>query len=300
MGCWNNTCGLTNLPINAGDEVYVFPIQERDLSGYRSHCYSTALYRPSIIPFVAEYNDYGGGEKCSGIALDPTIEGLRLRLVELEVGENKYHDIAVKRNDFDVDKFFESVHENRLYIKGHGKTNRPVFFTMVRKDIVDRMWNEWTFDMWKAPSTKIPEGFDTDHYYVKNVTYAKLAGLLPAYISNLVKMQSESKSTGYFIFGKDSILEGIFRAFEDYNFWDLLDGREIITSFIEAGKLDAAEEFIRALMVGVMINNMMETTRRVWLPVMHLGSQSECYDEYKFLHQLANDVIDAKEAEYER
>jgi hypothetical protein len=54
MGCWNGTCGLSGLPIFHGTEMYVFPIVE----SYRdSFCYSTALYRPSVLPFRAEYND---------------------------------------------------------------------------------------------------------------------------------------------------------------------------------------------------------------------------------------------------
>ena len=28
MGCWNGTCGLTNLPILEDQEMYVFPIVE--------------------------------------------------------------------------------------------------------------------------------------------------------------------------------------------------------------------------------------------------------------------------------
>lgn len=111
MGCWNGTCGLTNLPIVHGDEMYVFPIVE----SYRnSFCYSTALYRPSVLPFRAEYDDYGSGEKCGGVGLELLMEGIKHNLVEMEVGENQYHDIAVKREGFNVDTFFEVCHKKRL------------------------------------------------------------------------------------------------------------------------------------------------------------------------------------------
>jgi hypothetical protein len=308
MGSWNNTCGLTNLPIHAGEAVYVFPIKEKDLSKYRSHCYATALYKPMLIPFTAKYNDYGAGEDCTGVALDLTMEELRRELVELEVGENKYHDIAVKRDAFDVDLFFEAVHEDRLFMRGWAETDRPVYFTMVRKDVADRMWNEWTFDMWKGSEGKVPEGFESDQYYVKNVTYAKLATLLPQYLNILaetLKLMDDEDKVIRRIFKRDvlsasnTLLESTFRAFENFEFWDLLNGRDTIFNFIERGELDKAEEFIRMFMMGLMINSMMESTRRVWLPVMHMGSQSEEHDEYRLLHKLANDVIDAREAEYE-
>ena len=312
MGSWNNTCGLTNLPIHSGEKVYVFPIRERDLSNYRSHCYSTALYQPVLIPFVADYNDYGAGENCSGVALDLTMEELRRELIEMEVGENQYHDIEVKRDGFDDGKFFEAVHEDRLFVKGWGTSNRPVYFTMVRKDVADRMWNEWTFDLWKGSKGIVPDGFDSDQYYIKNVTYAKMSTLVSKYLAELsdklkVLSKDEMLVDRYIhrsLLMRDDLaanylLEGIFRTFENYDFWDLLNAKECVIKYIEADQLDKAEQFIHTLMIGCMVNSMMESTRRVWLPVMHMGSQSEEHAEYRLLHKLANDVIDARDAEME-
>jgi hypothetical protein len=307
MGCWNNTCGLTNLPIISGESVYVFPIREKDLSNYRSHCYASALYQPALTPFVAEYNDYGAGENCSGIALEFIVEELRRELVEMEMGENQYHDIAIVRDEFDIDKFFEAVHEARLLSRGWGTTDRPVFFTMVRKDVADRMWNEWTFDQWKGTNGVVPEGFESDQYYLKNVTYAKLATLVPGYLNEVsasIKEMSSDKLMQNRYFSKsmlitDGPLEGIMRCFENFEFWDLLNGCECIIKYVINGELETAAEFIRNFMMGVMINSMMESTRKIWLPVMHQGSQSEEYSDYRFLNTLVNDVMDARQSEFE-
>lgn len=312
MGSWNNTCALTNLPIHSGEAVYVFPVKEKDLSKYRSHCYSTALYKPMLIPFEAKYNDYGAGEECTGIALDLFVEEMRRELVELEVGENQYHDIAVKKDEFDIDKFFEAVHEDRLFVGGWAESNRPVYFAMVRKDVADRMWNEWTFDKWKGSKGEVPAGFESDQYYIKNVTYAKIATLISKYlalISENIKELSDSEINidRYIrrnLLNRDDVAEqfllgGIFRCFENHEFWDLLNTRECIVNHIMNGDLDKAEEFIRSAMMGVMINSMMESTRRIWTPVMHMGSQSEEHAEYRLLHQLANDVMDARDSKYQ-
>jgi hypothetical protein len=312
MGSWNNTCGLTNLPIISGEEVYVFPIQEVDNSKYRSHCYSTALYKPMMVPFVAKYNDYGAGEECSGVALDLFVEEMRRELVELEVGENQYHDIAVKRDDFDIDKFFEAVHKYRMFVKGWGTTDRPVYFTMIRKDVADRMWKEWTFDQYKGSEGTVPEGFESDQYYIKNVTYAKIAAMIPEYLAAISKvveqLNNEEITIDRYIIGslllrnevaEKFLLDGIFRYFGHHDFWDLLNTKECIIKYIMSGDLDRAEEFIRNFIIGIMINHMMESTRRIWLPVMHQGSQSEEYAEYRFLNSLANDVITARESEFE-
>lgn len=64
MGCWNATCGVSQLPILAGEKIRVF-ILEPSMHSDRSPnmtCYSTDHYTPLGIPFVAEYNDYGSVE----------------------------------------------------------------------------------------------------------------------------------------------------------------------------------------------------------------------------------------------
>ena len=97
MGCWNKTCGLSKLHIYAGDPVYVFVI-EQNLDHDR--CYSTAFWSPILAPFESVYNDYGGGENSGGVWFQHIMDGVRAKLIEQEVGENEYHDIAVKREGF--------------------------------------------------------------------------------------------------------------------------------------------------------------------------------------------------------
>lgn len=333
MGCWNGTCGLTELPIVEGTDIFVFPVVE----SYRdSFCYSTALYRPSILPFRAKYNDYGAGEDCTGVALPYLMEGIREQLVELELGENEYHDIAVKRDGFDVDMFFEACHEKRLMFKnplraydGESKT-KDVFFTMIRKDVIDRLWNEWTFDMYKMKDIPVPEGFETDNYYFKNITYAKLAELIPEYMEacsanaidlkedmflkakdglneeELVKFNRAVASIKYRTFFDDRdlhILSDIYShafgssGWADGGFSDIADIRDIIVDEYMNGNKEVAYSLMREAMIGSMVKSFMESTRKVWLPVMHQGSQSEEYNEYRLLTKIIEGVIDERESD---
>lgn len=327
MGCWNGTCGLSGLPIIHGEEMYVFPIVE----SYRdSFCYSTALYRPSVVPFRAEYNDYGAGEKCSGPALELLIDGIREKLVEMEVGENQYHDIAVKREGFDVDMFFEACHEKRLRFvnpmrgyEGEAQT-KDVFFTMVRKDVVDRLWNEWSFDMWKGSKGSVPDGFESDQYYIKNVTYVKLAELIPQYMEQMAGKDSPYKKALEGI-DDESKLERMKDFFLRHTFFEghsehILSGSfghafgsgyagggfssignikdKILDEYLEGNK-EVAYELMREALVGIMVNSFMESTRKVWLPPMHQGSQSEEYSEYRLMNRITSDIMDARQKEFE-
>lgn len=335
MGCWNGTCGLSGLPITAGTEMYVFPIVE----SYRdSFCYSSALYRPSVLPFRAEYDDYGAGENCSGPGLDLLMTGIQERLVEMDLGENKYHDIAVKREGFDVDAFFEACHKKRLMFqnplrayKGEQPTN-SVFFTMIRKDIADRLWNEWTFEFWKPSAMKeVPQGFTESEYYIENVTYAKLAELIPDYMEKQYKrvkeeiekikvdVEDDEKSkliltalverklqsffeTPYSM--RDHLLSSTFEhmfsgGYTDGGFARFSSVKEAIILLYAADDKESAYELLRECLLGYMINSFMESTRKVWMPPMHQGSQSECLNDYRLMNRFVDDVIAERNKEYD-
>lgn len=305
MGSWNNTCGLTNLPIHEGEAVYVFPIKEKDLSGYRSHCYSTAFYRPMITPFVAEYNDYGGAENCTGLILNDFINEMKRTLVEMDQGDNQYHDIPIRKDEFDIDKFFEAVHEDRLYVDDW-TSKRPVYFTMIRKDVVDRLWNEWTFDIYVGEG----KGTDPNDCYERNLTYAIIADkfvpkLMDTVRETIATTEDMDKIERYvnrkFAMRGDErepVMRSLIMSFENHEFWDAAFTKDKILESAVEGNYNHATELLKLQLIGVMVNEMMESTRRVWLPVMHQGSQSAEHKEYRLLHKLANDVIDARDAEY--
>jgi hypothetical protein len=331
MGCWNGTCGLSGLPIIHGEEMYVFPIVE---SFRDSFCYASALYRPTVLPFRAKYNDYGGGEECGGIGLELNMNHISSNLVEMDVGKNKYHDIAVKRANFDADTFFDACHEKRLKydnpMKGYDGElpHNNVFFTMVRKDVVDRLWSEWTFDSWKGSGGSVPEGFESDQYYVKNVTYEKLATLIPSYLASCanrddpkmqerlakatkgtaadkVKLMEDFFITQYFFENqRDHLLSGSFghafgSGYAGGGFSRVEGLKETIIHAYMSGEEEVAYALMHECLIGIMINSFMESTRRVWLPPMHQGSQSEQYDEYLLMNKISTDVINARRSEYE-
>lgn len=66
MGCWNETCGVSQLPIVAGKKVKAFLITE---SKYEDNirgsgtCYPMDYFVPFFLPVSASYNDYGSVEK---------------------------------------------------------------------------------------------------------------------------------------------------------------------------------------------------------------------------------------------
>lgn len=67
MGCYNGTCGFSNLPINRGDEVVFIPLVKQQTKDWQYpdagvSMYSTLNFRPFMFPVRGTYDDYGGVE----------------------------------------------------------------------------------------------------------------------------------------------------------------------------------------------------------------------------------------------
>lgn len=77
MGCWNGTCGITNLPIHHGEDIVFYILREnrlRDCPGFGAGiCYSDELFSPLGLPIYGKYDDYGGIEKIQNPRIAETI-----------------------------------------------------------------------------------------------------------------------------------------------------------------------------------------------------------------------------------
>lgn len=85
MGCWNETCGISQMPICAGDKVRMFLIVSNGYEQYDDcHSYTTDLWRPFGLPLKGTYDEYGGIENLEEDVLsDFLLEAIREMIVEL-------------------------------------------------------------------------------------------------------------------------------------------------------------------------------------------------------------------------
>lgn len=65
MGCWNKTCGLTQLPIHDGERVITFLLVKKE-GGYQSYCYNNWAWELIPLPIYGKYDDYGWMEADAG------------------------------------------------------------------------------------------------------------------------------------------------------------------------------------------------------------------------------------------
>jgi hypothetical protein len=165
MGCWNGTCAISKLPIHYGDDVICWfintPLYSDDKGADASNfCYPHDRYELLGVPFRAQYNDYGSFEDVHADdepMLNIIINMMRDNLVEIDQGDNQYHDIEVKKANLDLELIKEAMHEGRLYIKGWGDKKCAVGLMMVHEHLLEEMIRTYTW-------TDYEHNPDTDRY----------------------------------------------------------------------------------------------------------------------------------------
>jgi hypothetical protein len=335
MGCWNKTCALSNLPIFAGEEVYVFLIEQNGLGlGSGNHCYSNHLYSPIITPFYSHYDDYGAGENNSGVALPVIINSLKKVVVEKEVGENKYHDLEVKRDTLSEDNLFELMQEQRLSIKNpyrNLKENNPeevlIEFVMMKKDIVDDILNKSTMEVyWNKSFVKfqlsdvfcevdavidaVIEANKTRERVIKalddNKEKLSKENIKSLSDLNLVSHNADMAISAYTM--EPLLVQAGLKtsAFAPTLHNSVMNGHSRIVSFwpefsnmISEGNLDIARSYFIDTFKGIFIHSFFESTRRSWIPQSGEGGQNVDFDEHKLLANSILKSIAKQEKEWE-
>ena len=300
MGCWNKTCGLTGLHINAGSEVLVFALEQNN--EYHDRCYSTAFWRPVWVPFYSVYDDYGGGEDSHGIGLDLLIKGLKDQLVEMDQGKNQYHDIAVKKDALDDRLFFEAVHEGRLFING-SKADVPVDFVMFRMDVVNDILANFRREDY------VGDGKGTCGWNNNYIQYGfqDVLADVPAYLARLKESIDSAKdpilrkyagSRGLFDWKDPNKAARFLRDSENYRYSRLIRPFNELDELVTAGDMDKAEELIKAWLTMSYLDVFMSSTRKLWHPGGHEGSQAQEHHGYRVLASTINAALDREKAEF--
>lgn len=304
MGCWNKTCGLTNLPIMSGERTYVFILErEKEID---DHCYATHLYRPLLLPFESTYNDYGGGEDSAGAAYPVIMDAIKQHLVEMPVGENEYHDIAVSRAEWGEDLFFNSVHERRLRIHYSYQGETELEFVMMRQDVVDDLILTYEFDEYVGEH-KGHTGYNNSY---KRYRFVDVLNSVNAFLDAAIyTMKDQAWSwtrmdmVAFRMLEADSknLAAKWLRNELGYRFSSIVPVRDLIMEMLSKGDeraREAAGELLVTHLRGMFVNSFMEMNRKSWIPGGHEGSQRQEYEPYRALMASMNRVMDARDAEY--
>ena len=311
MGCWNKTCGISNLFIEAGEKVYVFALEQ---NLHHDRCYSTAFWKPVMLPFLSEYNDYGGGEN-SHKNIGYILDGLKQQLVEMPEGENQYHDISVSADQLNEELFFNAVHEGRLKIDGRGDADPLIDFVMLRADIVDSICENWQRELYVGQGkgtgghgnnyifykfedivAKVPEFMDKMSKELLEPSKDENENSLPPALRFKYSMQGLAGVYDY----KDRNLVSIYLSgINNYQFSQIVRPVDVVLQLMADGNREEAQAVLVDILRASFINSFMEFTRKQWMPAGHEGSQTQEHMPYRVLCNAINSVLDYKQADRE-
>jgi hypothetical protein len=135
LGSWNETCGITQMPICAGDKVRMFLIVETDSEWAResvSHSYTTDLWRPFGLPIKGSYNEYGSIEDIEEDSLtDLMLEHLKDIVVEVP---NRMGEVF-KREELDWNTAINFIADEGL------RVTDPYHVSFITKQLNDLLSN---------------------------------------------------------------------------------------------------------------------------------------------------------------
>ena len=273
MGCWNTTCGISGLPIHAGEEVVVFLLTQNQYSFMEEFVYNDTYFKPCLLPFYGNYNDYGDVEDCYGKGIPVLLEALKAKLVEMEVGENEYHDIEAKKELLTMEYMFELDHEDRLFIKGNGRylDKLKVVHVQIKKSIFD-----YILDNYKL------------HTY-DSKTYKRINHSFKEAEEELISVPSSEFSDGlrsyrYLDRDKYPLVSSIL--------WERLGSPLYSLDDVQDNK-----DILQEMLKGGLINVFMEHIRKPWIKQIGNGSQTTDPEPYLLLMKGMKKVLKQEKEE---
>lgn len=324
MGSWNSTCAVSNLHIRSGQEVVVFMLEKRH-KPESNLSYNNTFYQLCRMPFYGQNDSYGAVEDCHGAGMNMLLAEIRENLYEMPLGDNQYHDIAVKKKDFGIDLLFEADHEARLFIK-----TDPEYFAyenqvlkhynekeqkskLKKEEAKHKKQLEANLEKGVDPCQRIThiqihkEVFDSilnnykiDYYGAgksKKISFEKAAADIPQFIQELKQIKKSGIFDIYTVSG-DSIICSFFGRPNMYDNSRLLVPLKTVKQMILANKSD---EEIQAIMTeflkGYWFDTFMSATRKIYTPQCGVGSQSEDLDAYEILVKSMSSIIKAEKKE---
>lgn len=175
MGCWNKTCGLTQLPIYAGDKVITFIIIEAPYAeNLTSPCYENSFWNVIPLPIYGEYNDYGWMEEDDGE--DWKLEVLKAHFTELKRKE-PYNDNgfirynSLKGGPFDSFEALGDCIHGGVFKVTYPANNRELNISAIMihadafNDMTQELYSEWDHD---TPTSKETLIDDLEAYRLAN------------------------------------------------------------------------------------------------------------------------------------
>ena len=323
MGCWNGTCAISHLPINASDEVKLIFIKAspnalEEMAYKSAFCYSNGVFAPAFMPIDAKYNDYGGVEDIKDNIIS------RVAPISLLAGVNK---IKAKERTREVAKLFkdetaleiliESIERGEIEFLTEGdiedkKMGQKAYELYKDQGLSDKNLKEWKAlaeqdisEQWRNPylsfvmirkdvwDSIVEKIGDKKTYYNRSAEpYISGKEFYRDIFNDAVsKIRKPFGSTLYY--------ESIFSSGGYAGGQSMANYRIIDEAFKKSIKLKREEEFFTPWFELKLIESFMEGSRRAWMPTTGEGSQYDGFEDHLMLGEIVNNICKEKIKEQE-
>ena len=309
MGCWNETCGITQLPIKSGDPVVLVFIahvgdRNRDHSGF---CYINDQWSPKFLPIFGFYNDYGSVEDIQeDWNTKFIIERLREELVESRLSASKAQVPAPRgepeSNELDLETMtledvLGQIHDDRIWLPGVSG-NIPLGWMMMHRWIWDHMTQNMERD-WRDNLSLDQVMQGGRDYYTACQEHFKNEMSSTDEIKRLL-MRHRTIAVDY-----NNPFYPLAERSERMDGYGLINGisayKDLFWKHVESG-LAVSNPQVNALIEHMArfltFRANMSALRKHWAPQTGKGSQSENLEMHLALHKLAVEQIEATLARY--
>lgn len=162
MGCWNQTCAITNLPVTAGEDVVaLFLVQQRY---HRNNCYANCYWAPIPYFVYGKYDDYGSIEDYSSPTIECILQYIRDNIASKETKTDSVCDVPIKAEDVvDLD-YVLNIEQQRLHVRNNLLNHssfyndvveqRRVQLIVIKKSVFDKIMSDYSFETWDSVDGK--------------------------------------------------------------------------------------------------------------------------------------------------
>lgn len=308
MGCWNETCGLTQNTINAGDKVYAVIILNNDV--IEKSCYGTGTSAPMSFVITAQYNDYGTIENAtddyssrSAMALfnqyykeDKLILSNDVLKDARQNAKSGYGESGFTEEDgfTDIETLFRAIERGYVSLETNGykgKKEQSIYFMLMGAMELESMWETLNYssdydvekDNWKKVKADV-------EIFIETIIGKDDAGLDKSQIRELLKNKDNSEEE------EDRLYELLFSLQESASPWggdknyssclSTLTRYETVDTdafrrlhYILKADYDESnhEEVVQNISEFIMLLKVMQAFRKSWSPQGH-STQYDSFD----------------------
>ncbi len=197
----------------------------------------------------------------------PTIiDFIKNNLVELDIGENSCHDIAVSKDGFDLNKLFETEHKHRLYV-----TN-PIFggeqsvkHIEIRKQVLDSLLKTYTIEEYIGYDEVNTSG------YIKH-SFDDMLNFGYYFLDITKKLKKDDfKRWDIFEYSTCKFTKYLPRDIKRNGLGSIIT--ELLLESLDNNNVELSRTIIYQLCVYTWLHHIMNSGRRIWSPQSGAGSQ---------------------------